>query len=86
MKTSLRHTRTALLLVLSPFLFAASASSGSAASEQGSSLASHVLSFLTAAEVGTLFPIIGLIVAISATQLLRRRKMAQFRSGSSTGR
>ena len=40
----------------------------------------------TITEMAALFPIIGLIVAISATQLLRRRKIAQIRSGSSTGR
>ena len=33
-----------------------------------------------------LFPVIGLIVAISLTQLLRRRRMAQLRAGSSTDR
>lgn len=33
-------------------------------------------------EMGALFPIIGLIVAVSLTQLLRRRRMAQLRSGT----
>ena len=33
-------------------------------------------------EMSALFPIIGLVVAVSLTQLLRRRRMAQTRSGS----
>ncbi len=33
-------------------------------------------------EISALFPIIGLVVAVSLTQLLRRRRMAQLRSGS----
>ena len=37
-------------------------------------------------EIGALFPIIGLIVAIAATQILRRRRLAQQRSSSSSGR
>jgi hypothetical protein len=35
--------------------------------------------------VGALFPLVGLIAAILATQLLRRRKIAQLRSSSTTG-
>ncbi len=37
-------------------------------------------------EMGILFPIIGLIAAVAVTQLLRRRRIAQLRSGSSAGR
>lgn len=33
-------------------------------------------------EMSALFPIIGLVLAVSLTQLLRRRRMAQLRSGS----
>jgi hypothetical protein len=33
-------------------------------------------------ETGALFPIVGLIVAVSLTQFLRRRRIAQLRSGS----
>lgn len=36
--------------------------------------------------MNALFPFIGLIVAISLTQLLRRRRAAQLRAGSSTDR
>jgi hypothetical protein len=37
-------------------------------------------------EMGILFPIIGLIAAVAVTQLLRRRRIAQLRSGPSAGR
>jgi phosphate/sulfate permease len=36
-------------------------------------------------EISVLFPIIGLVIAIALTQLLRRRRISQ-RSGSSNGR
>jgi hypothetical protein len=36
-------------------------------------------------EVSALFPIIGLLVAVSITQLLRRRRVAQLHAISSTG-
>jgi hypothetical protein len=32
--------------------------------------------------MSALFPIIGLVVAVSLTQLLRRRRLAQLRGGS----
>jgi hypothetical protein len=35
--------------------------------------------------MSVLFPIIGLIAAVAVTQLLRRRRIAQLRSSSSTG-
>ena len=34
---------------------------------------------------GAIFPVIGLIAAVAVTQLLRRRRIAQLRSSSSTG-
>ena len=37
-------------------------------------------------EMGILFPIIGLFAAVAVTQLLRRRRIAQLRSGPSAGR
>ena len=37
-------------------------------------------------EMGILFPVIGLVVAISVTQFLRRRRISQDRSGSSNSR
>jgi hypothetical protein len=36
-------------------------------------------------DLAALFPIIGLITAVSLTQVLRRRKMAQLRALSSSG-
>ncbi len=36
-------------------------------------------------EMSALFPIVGLVVAIAITQILRRRRIAQLRSGSSSG-
>jgi hypothetical protein len=32
--------------------------------------------------MGALFPIIGLIIAVAVTQILRRRRIAQLRAGS----
>jgi hypothetical protein len=37
-------------------------------------------------QISVFFPIIGLVVALSLTQLLRRRKISQHRSGSPNGR
>jgi len=34
---------------------------------------------------GALFPVVGVIAAVAATQLLRRRRIAQLRSDSSSG-
>ena len=52
-------------------------------SAQGNSIG-QIFSILPISEMGMLFPIIGLIAAISVTQLLRRRKIAQIRSDSSS--
>jgi len=45
-----------------------------------------VRSLTSIPEISVLFPIIGLVIAISLTQLLRRRRIAQQRSSSSDSR
>jgi hypothetical protein len=37
-------------------------------------------------EMSALFPLVGLIAAVALTQILRRRRVAQFRAPSSTGK
>ena len=44
----------------------------------------RISSILPISQLEALFPVIGLIVAVCATQLLRRRKIAQLRSGASS--
>gem|GEM_PF-4544337 len=85
MKTFPRRIRPGSILALVPFFSSASSSFANTGAEPGTSLAGHLLSILPMPEAAILFPFIGLIVAISVTQLLRRRKIAQFRSTSSSG-
>ena len=46
----------------------------------------RISSILPISQLEALFPVIGLIVAVGATQLLRRRKIAQLRTGASSTR
>lgn len=79
---------TVLLGFASLCLFAASSACGAVVASNldptGTEVASDSLQTTLAAisNFSWLFPLIGLITAISLTQFLRRRRMAQLRSGS----
>jgi hypothetical protein len=77
------HLATRTFLTLSWISFYGASSAMANRSGQGNNVAQS-FSILPISEMGALFPLIGLIVAISATQLLRRRKIAQLRSDSSS--
>jgi hypothetical protein len=77
------HLATRTFLTLLCISSCGASSAMAAQSAQGNSIG-QIFSILPISDVGTLFPIIGLIVAISTTQLLRRRKIAQIRSDSSS--
>jgi hypothetical protein len=85
MKEFRSHLATRTFLTLSWISVCGASSVMADQSPQGNSVA-QIFSMLPISEMGALFPFIGLIVAISATQLLRRRKIAQLRSDSSTTR